>query len=80
MSKLELDESKLDELTQKMSEIVNFADTINAYDGDVEEFDNINNLVNVLREDEVKPSYDREEILKNVDGGVDGYFAVKMKL
>lgn len=80
LSKLEIDESSLDELTAQMSQIVEFADTINAYDGEIDEFDNVNNLVNVLREDDVKPSFEREEILKNANGGVDGYFAVKMKL
>lgn len=80
LSKLELDESRLDELTEQMAQIVGFADTINAYDGETEEFDNINGLVNVLREDEVRESYPASEILKNADGGENGYFAVKMKL
>lgn len=80
LSKLELDESNLDELCAQMAQIVDFADTINAYDGEIDEFDNINNLSNVLREDEVQPSYPTEEILKNVNGGEDGYFPVKMTL
>ncbi len=80
LSKLEIDEDKLDELTGQMSQIVEFADTINAYEGEQDEFDNINDLSNVLRDDVVKESYPVEEILKNVDGGHDGYFPVKMKL
>ena len=80
LSKLQLDADKLDELTEQMAQIVDFADTINAYDGEIDEFDNINNLQNVMRDDVVEQSYPVEEILKNVDGGQDGYFPVKMKL
>ena len=43
------------------------------------EFDNINNLQNAFREDEVVPSYPRDEILKNVDGGEDGFFPVRKR-
>ena len=44
LSKLEIDEDKLDELTGQMSQIVEFADTSNAYEGEQDEFDNINDL------------------------------------
>ena len=39
----------------------------------------INNLSNVLREDVVVPSYDREEILKNAESQDEGYFLVKRR-
>lgn len=80
LSKLHIDEAEIDELTQEMMNIIKFADTINDYDGEVEEFDNINNLSNVFRNDEVVESYPQSEILKNVDGGENGYFPVKKKV
>lgn len=80
LSKLHIDEAEIDNLTEEMMNIIKFADTINEYDGEVEEFDNINNLSNVFREDEVVESFPQSEILKNVDGGENGYFPVKKKV
>lgn len=80
LAKLSVAEEQLDALTGSMREIISFADTINAAGAPAEEFDNINNLSNAFREDTVVPSYDREEILKNVDGGEDGFFPVKKRM
>ena len=77
LSKLSVSEDELDGLTEEMMNIIKFADTINNFDGDIGEFDNINGLKNEMREDVVIPSYDREKILSNVNGGEDGYFPVK---
>ncbi|MDD5952964.1 MAG: Asp-tRNA(Asn)/Glu-tRNA(Gln) amidotransferase subunit GatC [Oscillospiraceae bacterium] len=79
LSKLYIDESELDELTEAMSQIISFADTINAAASDNCDFDNINQLSNVLREDTVIPSYPREEILSNAESQDDGYFLVKKR-
>ncbi|MFA9380115.1 MAG: Asp-tRNA(Asn)/Glu-tRNA(Gln) amidotransferase subunit GatC [Acetanaerobacterium sp.] len=79
LSKLWVNEDELDKLTRDMGDIIAFADTINAAGEAAEEFDNINNLSNVFREDEVVPSVDRELILKNVNGGENGYFPVKKR-
>ncbi len=80
LSKLWVSEEELDKLTEDMAGIIAFADTINAAGETAEEFDNINNLSNVFREDEVVPSYDRDQILKNVNGGENGYFPVKRRV
>ena len=79
LSKLSVTEAELDGLTAAMGEIIAFADTINAAGAAAGEFDNINNLQNAFREDEVVPSYPRDEILKNVDGGEDGFFPVRKR-
>ncbi len=79
LAKLSVPEEELDALTQAMGEIITFADTINAADSSAVEFDNINRLENAFREDEVIPSYPREAILANVDGGEDGFFPVRKK-
>ena len=79
LSKLSVTEEELDGLTAAMGEIIAFADTINAAGAAAGEFDNINNLQNAFREDEVVPSSPRDEILKNVDGGEDGFFPVRKR-
>ena len=79
LSKLSVTEEELDGLTAAMGEIIAVADTINAAGAAAGEFDNINNLQNAFREDEVVPSYPRDEILKNVDGGEDGFFPVRKR-
>ncbi len=79
LSKLYIDENELDQLTTEMSQIISFADTVNAVANEENDFDNINNLTNVLREDTVIPSLPREEILTNADSQDDGYFLVKKR-
>jgi aspartyl-tRNA(Asn)/glutamyl-tRNA(Gln) amidotransferase subunit C len=77
LSKLSVSEEELESLTADMAQIIAFADTINAASEESDDFDNINHLSNVFREDVVVPSYDREKILQNVGGGEEGYFPVK---
>ncbi len=77
LSKLFVPEEEMDSLTQSMQEIVRFADTINNADTEGVEFDNINSLSNVLREDVVKPSFPSEEILKNAPEQAEDHFLVR---
>lgn len=79
LSKLYIKEEELDALTKDMDNIIAFAETISAAQCEQTNFDNINNLSNVLREDVVIPSYDREEILKNAESQDEGYFLVKRR-
>ena len=79
LAKLSVGDDELDRLTKDMSEIIGFADTINAVGADASDFDNINGLSNAFREDAVVPSFDREEILKNAPNQEDGYFLVKKR-
>ena len=72
LSKLFVPEEELDGLTKSMQEIIDFADTINN-----EEFDDINNLSNVFREDEVVESYDTKEILSNAPEQAEDHFLVR---
>ncbi len=77
LSKLSVGDDEIDKLTQDMSEIISFADTINNAADIESDFDNINNLSNAFREDEVLPSLDREQILKNAKDSDEGCFMVK---
>ena len=61
LSKLFVDEKDIDGLTEEMQKIVAFADTINSVEVKSGEFDNINNLQNAFRADEVKESGDPEK-------------------
>ena len=80
LSKLYIEEDKLDQLTEDMNQIIAFADTVSAAASDINDFDDdINGLTNVLREDEVIPSYTREEILQNAESQDNGYFLVKKR-
>ena len=79
LAKLSIREDELDALTKDMDDIIAFADTISQVSEEVSDFDNINNLSNVFREDEVTESYPREEILKNAESQDDGYFLVKKR-
>ena len=79
LSKLYIKEEELDALTKDMDNIIAFAETISAAQCEQTNFDNINNLSNVVREDVVVPSYDREEILKNAESQDEGYFLVKRR-
>lgn len=79
LSKLFVPEEELDSLTQSMQEIIDFADAINNAPSSGESFDNINNLSNEFREDEVIPSYPSEEILKNAPEQAEQHFLVRSR-
>lgn len=77
LSKLFVAEEDLDTLTNQMQEIVNFADEIANAPVEEIQFDNINNLSNVFREDEIMESYKSDEILKNAPQQANSHFLVK---
>ncbi len=79
LSKLFIDENDLDKLTEDMQNIINFADTINKASDESEEFDNINNLENVFRNDVVKESLPVSEILSNAPEQADDHFLVRKR-
>lgn len=79
LSKLSVADDEIDKLTEDMAEIISFADTINNASDEGTDFDNINNLSNVLREDTVIPSLEREKILQNAPDSDEGCFLVKKR-
>ena len=80
LAKLSVPEEELDALTKDMAEINEFANTINNAAEDGDSFDNINNLSNVLRKDEVVPSLAVDEILKNAKDSENDHFLVKKRV
>ncbi len=66
LSKLDLTEQELEKYTNELSSIVDFANELSNIDVEgVKPTAHILDIKNVFRKDEVQPSYDREEILKN---------------
>ena len=80
LAKLSVEDEEIEQLTSDMSGIIEYADAINAAEDEAAEFDNINSVVNAFSEDIVLESYDRDEILKNREGGENGYFVVRKSL
>ena len=79
LSKLFVDEKDLDALTEEMQKIVSFADTINNVRVTTGEFDNINNLQNAFRADEVRPSLPCAQILENAPEQAEDHFLVRKR-
>ena len=80
-SKLYLSEDDFEKMSKEMDGIINFVNQINTLNDQYNLENNSNSNAdinkNVLREDEIVDSFPRNEILKNVDGGKDGFFYVK---
>ena len=66
LSKLNLTQEELEKYTNELSSIVDFANELSniSVEG-IKPTAHILDIKNVFRKDEVQPSYDREEILKN---------------
>lgn len=66
LSKLDLTEEELEKYTNELSSIVDFANELSniSVEG-IKPTAHILDIKNEFRKDEVQPSYDREEILKN---------------
>jgi len=81
LAKLSVKDDEIEYLTNDMTQIIEFADTINTLvkDEEIEDYDDINLIENAFHEDEVIESFNRELILKNAEGGEDGYFLVKRR-
>lgn len=81
LSKLYLSEDDFKKMSKEMDGIINFVNQINTLNDQYNLENNSNSNAdinkNVLREDEIVDSFPRNEILKNVDGGKDGFFYVK---
>lgn len=77
LSRLEFTDEELEKYTKNMADIVDFANSLASLDvSNVEPTNHILDIKNVFRKDEVKPSYDREEILKNAPTKAGGCVSV----
>ena len=77
LARLNVSEAEAEELRTHMADILTFADALNEVDTEgIEPTNHAIKVENVLREDVVKESYDRDEILKNAPMKQAGCYAV----
>ena len=72
-------EGDLPQMTAALAEMVAFAKTVGDFEDDGIGFDGVLDIQNAYREDVVIPSMPREEFLRCVDGGEDGFYLVKRR-
>lgn len=77
LSRIKLDEQSAEKMEKELGAIVEYMDVLNKLDTENQEpLSHVFNITNVMREDEVKESYDRAEILKNAPESTDETFVV----
>jgi aspartyl-tRNA(Asn)/glutamyl-tRNA(Gln) amidotransferase subunit C len=77
LARLELTEEEKTEFANQLSDIISYVEKINELDTEsVEPTDHIVELTNVLREDEVRESIDRSELVKIAPRFEEGHFVV----
>jgi aspartyl-tRNA(Asn)/glutamyl-tRNA(Gln) amidotransferase subunit C len=77
LARLKLSEEEAERFTSQLNDILEFANKLNELDTDhVEPTSHVLPMINVMREDEVRPSLDREKVLKNAPEHQDGMFRV----
>jgi aspartyl-tRNA(Asn)/glutamyl-tRNA(Gln) amidotransferase subunit C len=78
LARLALSEAEKEKMTAQLDSILQYVDTLNKLDTkNVEPTSHVLPLNNVWREDVVKPSYAREEILANAPEQAEGFYKVK---
>lgn len=76
LSRLELPEEEKADMLEQMQKILDYMDLLNSVDTDATEpLIQFEDLRNVFREDEVKPSFDRDELMRNAKK-LDGAYQV----
>ncbi len=81
LAHIELLAEEVAAMAVELGQIVGFVEQLQSVDVDgVEPTDQVTGLVDVWREDEVKPSMDRAKLLSNAPEQKDGYIVVKRVL
>ena len=81
LAKIGLTDDEAASISVELGQIVEFVEQLQAVKTDGVELTNqVTGLVDVWRTDEVKPSMDRTELLKNAPDQLDGYIKVKRVL
>ncbi|WP_099489735.1 Asp-tRNA(Asn)/Glu-tRNA(Gln) amidotransferase subunit GatC, partial [Pseudomonas sp. 2822-15] len=77
LARLEFTEEEMDKFTQQLDDIIKYAELLNELDTtNVQPTSHVLDVKNVVREDEVRPSLDREDTLKNAPDHEDGQVKV----
>lgn len=77
LARLNLTEQEIEKLTAEMAEVISYVDKLNELDtAGVKPMEHVIPIKNVLREDRVVQSLDRDKILANAPSHEDGCFKV----
>ncbi len=77
LARLHLTDDEISAMQKSLGDVIEFADTLNSLDTEgVTPSAHAVAVHNVLREDEAKPSFDREKILMNAPSQEDGCYIV----
>lgn len=77
LARLKLSDQEIEKLTVDMAKIIEFADKLSDLNTEgVEPTAHILPMNNVFRKDEVKPSYDRDEIIANAPSKENGCYKI----
>ena len=77
LAKLKFTENEKEKLTEELTEIITYVEKLNELDlENVTPTSHVLDLKNVMRDDEVKPGLNQEEILMNAPARHGGFFSV----
>lgn len=77
LARLNVTDAEAEALSAQMADIITFADALSEIDTTgIEPTNHAIKVENVLRKDKVKPSYDRDELLKNAPSKQAGCYTV----
>ena len=77
LAKLDLSEAEREKFASQLSDIISYVEKLNQLDTkDVEPLAHVNDLMNVYREDESRPSMDKEDVFKNSPQNDNEFFLV----
>lgn len=77
LSRLQLDESAKEAVTAELERIVSYMDRLNELNTDeIEALSHVFPIKNIMRPDEIAPSFSRELLLQNSPGGDEEAFLV----
>ncbi|HBI03467.1 MAG TPA: Asp-tRNA(Asn)/Glu-tRNA(Gln) amidotransferase GatCAB subunit C [Paenibacillaceae bacterium] len=77
LARLNLSEDEAEKYTEQLNAILEFAGKLNELDtSNIEPTSHVLDVYNVMRDDEVRPSVDREKALLNAPEEEDGQFKV----
>ena len=74
LSKLYLSEEETEKTAVEIGSMIDFVNQMNKIEKISDVKEKPEEIFNAFHEDEVKPSFERKEILENVGGGKDGFF------
>ena len=77
LSRIKLDDKQEEKISGELAAIIDYMEVLGKLDTEnVEPLSHVFSITNVMREDEVKESYDREQLLKNAPDHTDETFVV----